>query len=208
MQFWDCIVTGFFIGHDAMVHRGTPSLPVSQASLSGACVSGGARIRGGKVPDMKSAGVAFASADVSPPAKIESAQNPPGNFATKEAVGPKKVRKVRVSRSVQEAHQRRLPARIATVRIQKEGRAAYAQSFFGFSSIRWILSPVRPQFRSRPLRKSACGGAIQPIFTVPRRYCSSPQMRSGMPASPRLDGQRRTVNCGIRKLFGRTSVPL
>jgi hypothetical protein len=127
------IVMGFFIAYDAMVHRGTPSLPVSQASYQERAYPVERGTEEVKVPDMKSAGVAFASADVSPPAEFQSAQNAPGNFATKEPVGPKKVRKLRTSRPVQEAHQRRLPARIATVRVPKEGRAAYAQSFFGFS---------------------------------------------------------------------------
>jgi hypothetical protein len=125
------IVTGFFIVYDAMVHRGAPSLPVSQASYRERAVERGSEEV--KVPDMKSAGVAFASADVSPPAQFQSAQNSPENFATHAAAVPQKrqVSKVQVSRSVQEAHPRRLSPRIATVR--KEGRAAYAQSFFGFA---------------------------------------------------------------------------
>jgi hypothetical protein len=67
------IVTGFFIVYDAMVHRGAPSLPVSQASYRERAVERGSEEV--KVPDMKSAGVAFASADVSPPAQFQSAQN-------------------------------------------------------------------------------------------------------------------------------------
>jgi len=129
------IVTGFFLGYDAIVHRGTPSVPV-QVSYREHAYPIERRSDYVKEPDMESPAVAFASADVSLPAESQSAQNPTGNFANKEAGVPQKrqLRRAGGARPVQAAHYGRPPPRsIAIARIKKEGRAAFAQGFFGLA---------------------------------------------------------------------------
>jgi hypothetical protein len=127
------IVACFFLGYDAIAHRGNPIVP-GATHASDYQVR---EIRPGNIPgpDMASQEVEFANADV-PPANDQSVFKPTqSNIATTAAEGQAKkkdqVRKVERKRTASPAQHTGRTRMTRTIRNTQEGRAAYAQGFFG-----------------------------------------------------------------------------
>ena len=112
-------VTVFFLAYDHIAHRGAPVLsnPLKFTTIVARplAVTGSSRFDELPMPDMNSAEVKFASADVA----VE-----PRKAQIKLTLEPKQ--KVRILKAKSHSNQ---PTRLARVKIRFQGRAAYAQSY-------------------------------------------------------------------------------
>ena len=112
-------VTVFFLAYDHIAHRGTPVLsnPLKSTTIVARPLAalGASRFDELPIPDMNSAEVKFASADVA----VE-----PRKPQIKLTVEPKQ--RARIQKAKSHSSQ---PLRLARVKIRSQGRAAYAQSY-------------------------------------------------------------------------------
>jgi hypothetical protein len=129
------VVGCFFLGYDGLAHREAHSVLGVQQASDRVSIYG---LRQNQVedipePDMKSQDVTFANADVPLPAGAQSVlKSPePAHVAMKPATSAQKhmVSRVQV-RLVKPARDYR-PTRTARIRNRQDGRAAFAQGFFG-----------------------------------------------------------------------------
>jgi hypothetical protein len=130
------LVGCFFVAYDGLAHRGTPT--VSGIQPTSYRVSNHALRQTSwdniPAPDMKSQDVTFANADVptSPKAQPVVKLKPPG-----PANAPNKPAAVAHTHHIRTAQLRSAkpaelrPTQTAKIRIRQDGRAAFAQSFFG-----------------------------------------------------------------------------
>jgi hypothetical protein len=111
-------VTVFFLAYDHIAHRGTPVLsnPLKSTTIVARPLAalGASRFDELPIPDMNSAEVKFANADVA----VE-----PRKPQIKLTVEPKQRARIQKAKSHSQ------PSRLARVKIRFQGRAAYAQSY-------------------------------------------------------------------------------